>query len=233
MNRPTTPDFRLKLSEILCFVFTLILFCPGGSLVAHAQTTTDKALNADFFPENGCPVQLTKVNAILEVDPFGAPTATKIYLTYTNNASQGISAVKFRCRYSDVEGKDQGTFHAHDSFVVGPGGSRAQKWKREGGLHPNIAGFQIRILQVKYADGSMWQSARMKELVNPDGAAGAFDQSPTPSQQSQSQSQPAYQPPAQSAFESSQQSAQPQAQPGQSEPQEQQEGFDKSKELPW
>lgn len=229
MNRPTTPTFRLKLSEILCFVFTLILFCPGDSLVAYAQATTDKALNADFYPESGCPVQLTKVNAILEVDPFGAPTATKIYLTYTNNASRAISAVKFRCRYSDVEGKDKGTFHAHDGFTVGPGESRSQKWKREGGLHPGIAGFQIRILQVKFADGAMWESARMKELVNSQ-ADGEQSQAPPPQQQVQEQSPPPNQSPGQSPFE-------PPAQPPQGQQNEQlpaqQEGYDKTKELPW
>lgn len=231
MNRPTMPDFRLKLPEILCFIFTLILFCPGDSLVAHAQSTTDKALNADFYPENGCPVSLAKVNAILEVDPFGAPAATKIYLTYTNNASQAISAVKFRCRYSSVDGKDKGTFHAHDAFTVGPGESRSQKWKREGGLHPGIAGFQIRILQVKYSDGSLWESARMKELVNPEGS----DQSGVqpPQQSNQQQSPPANQTPAQSPFEQPGQAPAQGQQPGESQQQGQQEGYDKSKELPW
>jgi hypothetical protein len=200
---------------------------------AYAQSTTDKALNADFFPENGCPVQLTKVNTILEVDPFGAPTATKIYLTYTNNASQAITAVKFRCRYSDAEGKDKGTFHAHDAVPVGPGASRSQKWKREGGLHPNIAGFQIRILQVKYADGSLWQSARMKELINPEDGGGESSNQQTSQQQ---QSQPVNQAPSQS-YDAAQQQPPAQSQPGydqqQAPPQGQQEGFDKSKELPW
>jgi hypothetical protein len=231
MKRPTTPAFRLKLSEILCFVFTLILFCPGDSLIAYAQSTTDKPLDAVFYPENGCPVQLTKVNAILEVDPFGAPTATKIYLTYTNNASRAISAVKFRCRYSDVEGKDKGTFHAHDGFAVGPGESRTQKWKREGGLHPGIAGFQIRILQVKFSDGSLWESSRMKELINPQGG-GDQQETQVPQQQSVQQQTPAAsQTPAQSSFEQPVQ-AQPQTPPSEQQGQ-QQEGFDKSKELPW
>ncbi len=231
MNRPTTPTFRLKLSEILCFIFTLILFCSGNSLVAHAQSTTDKALNADFYPENGCPIQLTKVNAILEVDPFGAPTATKIYLTYTNNASRAIAAVKFRCRYSDMEGKDRGTFHAHDAAAVGPGESRSQKWKREGGLHPDIAGFQIRILQVKFGDGALWESARMKELVNSQGG-GEQQSAPQPPPQVQEQSPPVNnQTPAQSAFEPPA-GQQPPSQGEQQQP-AQQEGYDKSKELPW
>lgn len=181
-------------------------------------------------------MSLTKVNAILEVDPFGAPTATKIYLTYTNNASQPISAVKFRCRYSDAEGKDKGTFHAHDGVTVEAGGSRSQKWKREGGLHPNIAGFQIRILQVKFSDGSVWASARMKELLQA-GDQSEAQASPPPQQAQEQQLAPAYQTPAASPFEATQQpvQSQPEGQSGfqQAEQQGQQDGSAKSKELPW
>ncbi|MBX9668137.1 MAG: hypothetical protein K2X93_10985 [Candidatus Obscuribacterales bacterium] len=208
------------------------------------QASQEKALSADFFPEPGCPVQLTALRSVLEIDPFGAPMASKIYLTYTNNSSKPVSAVKFRCRYSDNAGKDCGTFHAPDAYLVPPGASRSHKWKREGGLHPRIAQFQIRVLQVKYDDGSMWVSERMKELSssdngemsddsssppqtkqpnqNPSLPSQVFDQSATPTQ------------PQQSSYDQTQGQPQ-QTQPGQENQQNQtgQGSYDKSKELPW
>jgi hypothetical protein len=183
------------------------------------------------------------VRSVLEIDPFGAPTASKIYLTYTNNASKPVVAVKFRCRFSDETGKDRGTFHAPDSAHVPPGGSRSHKWKREGGLYPNLAGFQIRVLQVKYGDGSVWHSAKMQELIDSqDGNGGSFgspgEQPQQPPVQQPPQdigSQPYLQSP-QSNYDPGQHSeSQGQQQPPyqQSPQQEQTGGYDRSKELPW
>lgn len=203
-------------------------------------------MNADFFPEDGCPVRPTAVRSVLEIDAFGAPTACKIYLTYSNISSKPITAVKFRCRYSDPEGKDRGTFHAPDHSIVPPGGSRSHKWKREGGLHPNITGFQIRVLQVKYDDGSLWDSARMVELMNSaksspgggsqeDGSAvqqsgGAVAGGAAPDSGQSQQSPFEQQPPAQGQTQPGYEQAPQQ----QSQSQEQgQAGYDKTKELPW
>ncbi len=131
--------------------------------------TREKLLGADFYPEEGCPVRPTDIKVVLDVDPFGAPADCKIYITYTNNSSKPISAVKFRCRFADNLGKDRGTFHAVDTYSTSPGGSRSQRWKREGALSPSISAFQMRALQVLFSDGSVWQSQKMEELATPEG----------------------------------------------------------------
>jgi hypothetical protein len=218
----------------------MILIPVGAIKPCLAQSNPERVLQADFYPEQGCPVGLTSVRSVLEIDPFGAPTASKIYLTYQNNSSKPLAAVKFRCRFSDSANKDRGTFHAPDAYPVPPGASRSHKWKREGGLSPNIASFQIRVLQVKYSDGSIWESVKMQELANgeqPDGGSfgSATEQSvQAPSGQAEiTGGQPAY---SQDYYSNQQQpSAQTQQQPAyeQSPQQEQPGGYDKSKELPW
>lgn len=240
MNKPTKPRGRvLPNFPGLLFAFTMILIPVGDLKPCLAQSNPERVLQADFYPEQGCPVGLTSVRSVLEIDPFGAPTASKIYLTYQNNSSKPVAAVKFRCRFSDSANKDRGTFHAPDAYPLSPGASRSHKWKREGGLSPNIASFQIRVLQVKYSDGSMWESIKMQELSNgeqPDG--GSFGSSTEQSVQApsgqadMSGGQPAYQ-----QYEQSQQQppAQIQQQPPyeQTPPPQQSDAYDKSKELPW
>ncbi|MBX3148640.1 hypothetical protein KF728_00685 [Candidatus Obscuribacterales bacterium] len=217
----------------------MILIPVGGLKPCLAQSNPERVLQADFYPEQGCPVGLTSVRSVLEIDPFGAPTASKIYLTYQNNSSKPVAAVKFRCRFSDSANKDRGTFHAPDAYPLSPGASRSHKWKREGGLSPNIASFQIRVLQVKYSDGSMWESIKMQELSNgeqPDG--GSFGSSTEQSVQApggqadMSGGQPAYQ---QYDEQTQQPPAQIQQQPPyeQTPPPQQSDAYDKSKELPW
>lgn len=78
--------------------------------------------------------------------------------------------MKFRIRYVDAEGKDRGTFHAPDGSPLGlsPGESRSNKWRKEGGLHPGIHSFKIRVFKVLYADGSSWDSVKLKQLEDQD-----------------------------------------------------------------
>src|SRR5579883_436826 len=159
--------------SLLLFPFilgTLVIPYSGQSALAQSQMQTrEKLLGADFYPEEGCPVRPTDIKVVLDVDPFGAPADCKIYITYTNNSSKPISAVKFRCRFADNLGKDRGTFHAVDTYSTSPGGSRSQRWKREGALSPSISAFQMRALQVLFSDGSVWQSQKMEELATPEG----------------------------------------------------------------
>lgn len=245
MTKLITPRGKLipKLILGVTFLAFTLVFCPVTGAPCNAQTNPEKALNADFYPEAGCPVSLTNVRTVLEIDPFGAPTASKIYLTYTNNSSKPLEAVKFRCRFSDAAGKDCGTFHAPDAYPVPAGGSRSHKWKREGGLHPKIDGFQLRVLQVKFSDGSIWESAKMHELTNLQqeegggsfGAPGEVIQNPPPAQALPGEA-PYLQPP-QSSFDTQQQPAQQSGyqqstQPGQY-PDQNSGGYDKAKELPW
>jgi len=243
MNRLTRPKralTRLNPRLIPGFVFLAftVFFCPAGdSQRAFAQATQEKALNVDFFPEAGCPIALSSVRSVLDIDPFGAPTASKIYLTYQNNSSSAVTAVKFRCRYSDAEGKDRGTFHAIDSFNVAPGQSRSHKWKRESALYPKISGFQIRVLQVKLADGTLWESVKMQELANQQNSGGEdVSQSSggqpgvaVPSFLERQQNAGGSQMPPQSDPQAQQQPVYEQSQPQE----QQQQGYDKGKELPW
>lgn len=242
MKKPTAPRVFTLIPGLL-FAFTMV-FSPVSDLQpVLAQSNPERVLQADFYPEQGCPVALTSVRSVLEIDPFGAPTASKIYLTYQNNSSKPVAAVKFRCRFSDAANKDRGTFHAPDAYPLSPGASRSHKWKREGGLSPNIATFQIRVLQVKYSDGSMWESIKMQELSageQPDGGSfgSASEQAvqapsgPAGGQPEMSGGQPAY-----NQYDPTQQQSQPpaQQQPGdqQTPQQDAQGGYDKNKELPW
>lgn len=125
-----------------------------------------KGIEAQFYPEAGCPVEVTSIRSLLEIDPFGAPIASRVYITYKNNSTKPVKAVKFRIRYVDASGKNMGTFHAPDGSPVGvsPGGSRSSKWRKAGGLHPDIASFKVRVFKVRYADGSEWESVRARQI---------------------------------------------------------------------
>ncbi len=107
----------------------------------------------------------------LDLDPFGAPIDARTYVDYKNVSNRPIAAVKFRIRFYDAEGKDRGTFHAPDARLVEPGGQGSQKWKTER-VDPRIVTVKMRALEVKFADGSSWQSTKLPELVQPAGADG-------------------------------------------------------------
>ncbi|MBK9142368.1 MAG: hypothetical protein IPM23_07730 [Candidatus Melainabacteria bacterium] len=121
---------------------------------------SERALEPQIYPERGCPVDLVSIRSVLEVDPFGAPLACKIYTTYKNNSTKPISAVKFKFRFVDAAGKDKGTFHGGDNVQVLPGMTRAHKWRRDVALSPVISGLKIRVLRVKFGDGSGWHSIK-------------------------------------------------------------------------
>lgn len=149
------------------------------SLYVYAQTGSKvRSINCDFVPEENCPVSVT-ARCNLDLDPFDAPMSSKIYLDYKNIGDRAISAVKFRVRFVDGEGKDRGTFHAVDATYLTPQAERSQKWKRDFTLHPQVVAMKIRVLQVKFAEGGDWQSVKMQELAGSgSGAApGAADAS--------------------------------------------------------
>ena len=116
---------------------------------------------------------MTSMRCDLDLDPFDAPMSSRIYLDYKNNSEKAISAVKFRVRFVDGEGKERGTFHAVDQAYTGPSGDHGQKWKRDFTLHPQVVGMKVRVLQVKYGDGSDWESTKMQELANPHGGSAS------------------------------------------------------------
>lgn len=123
-------------------------------------------------------MEVTSSKVDLEVDSFDAPIAARVYLDYRNVSSKVINAVKFRVGYIDGENKVRGTFHAPDGNVVGPGSSASQKWRGER-VDPRVKSIKIRALQVKFADGTLWESAKMNAVVTPNstdttsGAGGA------------------------------------------------------------
>lgn len=109
----------------------------------------------------------------LDLDPFEAPMSSRIYIDYKNSSSKPVTAVKFRVRFVDGEGKERGTFHAVHMAYVGPGGGGSEKFKRDFTLHPSVVGLKVRVLQVKFSDGSDWQSSKMQELAAPPSQGGA------------------------------------------------------------
>jgi hypothetical protein len=84
-----------------------------------------------------------------------------------------------------------GTFHGSDAALIGPGQNRSQKWKREN-INPRATVMQIRALQVKFADGTVWESYKLQELNNP---AGSHEEGTQGDQQDGTTPQPAPQPP--------------------------------------
>ncbi|MBZ0188854.1 MAG: hypothetical protein K8F91_21605 [Candidatus Obscuribacterales bacterium] len=166
----------------ILFIFVVVATLFSSFLYCRVEASqSERAVEAQFYPEKGCPVDLVAVRSVLELDPFGAPVASKIYITYKNNSSKPISAVKFKLRYVDSQGKDKGTFHGPHSAMLSPGQTSSQKWRREVSLSPAITGFKVRILRVKWADGSEWHSAKTKPLVDREGASEPLqDEEPPP-----------------------------------------------------
>jgi len=144
---------------------------PPILLYVHAQEKV-RTLQCEAIPEPGCPITVSQARTELDLDPFGAPLAARIYIDYANSSQQEVAAVKFRIRFVDPQGNDRGTFHAPDAFLAPPGAVRSQKWKYER-VDPRITDLKIRVLQVRFADGSSWQSAKMQELANPPGSTGS------------------------------------------------------------
>jgi hypothetical protein len=123
-------------------------------------------LPADFILEDGCPVAMTASKIELDIDPFGSPIDARIYFTYKNASTRPVAAVKFRLRFIDNTGKDLGTFQAPDGALLDPGMERSQKWKADK-VYPGTVGAKVRVLEVKYGDGSLWQSVKMQEIPPP------------------------------------------------------------------
>lgn len=153
----------------------------GDASYVYAQSGQKvRSLGCEAVAEEQCPVDVTNTRCDLDVDPFDAPMSARIYIDYKNSSNRPVTAVKFRVRFVDGEGKERGTFHAVHMAYVGPGASGSEKFKRDFTLHPSVAALKIRVLQVKFSDGSDWQSTKMQELAAPPGAAGANQAAPAP-----------------------------------------------------
>jgi hypothetical protein len=161
---------RVALGMVMA-AFTLSAGMPGYILPASAQSAPElRKLQPQFVTEPGCPVEVVAANTELEVDPFGAAMAARHYIDYRNVSGQPVAAVKFRIGYVDDQGRVSLPYlNAPDAHVLSPGESASQKWRGEK-LNPRTREVKIRVLMVKLADGSVWESQKLRESA---GAAGA------------------------------------------------------------
>jgi hypothetical protein len=154
--------------------------------VAKVQT-----IEAKSVPEAGCPVGLEGSEAELEIDPFNAPVAIRIYLTYRNNSTQQLAAVKFRARFLDEEGETRGNFQAYDEHPIPPGGTGSQKWRKEG-IDPRTRKILVRVLQVKFIDATGWNSQKFQDQSGV--TTGSSEQTPSVTPPIEQQTPPAITP---------------------------------------
>jgi hypothetical protein len=146
------------------------------NIATYAQADSKvQTIEAKSVPEVGCPVGLDSSEAELEIDPFNAVVAIRIYLNYRNNSSQQLAAVKFRVRFLDEQGETCGNFQAEDARSVSPGGSGSQKWRKEG-INPRTRSILVRVLQAKFADATTWNSEKLQSPG--DVTAGSSDTTP-------------------------------------------------------
>jgi len=129
----------------------------------------------DFITEAGCPISISESTVQFEMDPFNAPVALRIFLTYQNNGSKNISAAKFRFRLLDNDEKDRTTFQASDAKGAAPGQTGSEKWRKEG-IDPKATHLKARVLAVKFDDGTSWESEKFGEYTpatTPDTTYGS------------------------------------------------------------
>lgn len=151
---------------------SLLLGFPLGAPQIIAQIEPEpkfKSVPTEFVPEPGCPVAISSIRTAFELDPFAAPLAARLYIEYKNNGDKPISAVKFRVRFTDGSGHDLGTLHAGHVAQVGPGGLSSEKWRYEK-VNPRATEAKIRVLGIRYVDGSMWQSSKIQQVATPPEA---------------------------------------------------------------
>jgi hypothetical protein len=143
----------------------------GSYLPVKADTqVTLKKFNSEALGEQGCPVEITGAQTELEIDPFGMPVAARHYIDYRNAGNRQVAAVKFRIGYVHPDGRARLPYQSgDDDHLLQPGEQASRKFR--GSADPETAGVKIRVLKVKFADGSVWESAK----ANPPAAATAQD----------------------------------------------------------
>ena len=136
-------------------------------IIAQAEDMSRvRRLSVECVAEEGCPVSITSARDELDLDLFGAPLASRLYIDYKNVSDRTITGAKFRIRYTDASGKDRGTYHAPQAVMVNPGSSSSEKWRHER-VDPRTTETKIRVLFVKFADGSTWQSTKSGQIATP------------------------------------------------------------------
>src|SRR5215471_6113491 len=97
---------RALLTNAVMLLTVMLLLSGWHSIIAYAQPAGLREMMTEFVPEPGCPVSVSAARTEIEVDPFGAPMASRIYITYRNDSSKAMAGVRFRVRFSDETGKD-------------------------------------------------------------------------------------------------------------------------------
>src|SRR6516162_7567928 len=168
MKRTKAIASKMQKREYLAFIvnrcLSLALIVAAlsiSSLPGNAQNEIKvQSIDAQSLDEPGCPVSITSVRSELEIDPFQAPVAIRVYLDYKNDSTKTLEAVKFRFRLEDTQGENKRTYQASDTHIVAPGESAQAKLRREG-IHPQVKRLLLRVLQVRFSDQATWQSAHM------------------------------------------------------------------------
>lgn len=151
--------------EYLAFIvdrslWAVIIFAasPLSTLPVNAQNEIKvQSVDSQALDEPGCPISIKSVRSDLEIDPFQAPVAIRVYLDYKNESAKTVEAVKFRFRLEDAQGEHKRNYQASDAHIVPPGESAQEKLRREG-IPPQAKRLLLRVLQVRFSDRSSWQS---------------------------------------------------------------------------
>jgi hypothetical protein len=131
------------------------------ALAQEAPREGSVELTPSVLKESGCPVDIVSAKALLDFNTFGTPEYSRVYITYKNVSAKNVFSVNFRVRFTDSAGGDLGTFQGSRTCTVLPDGEGSEKWRKEGVLNPKISSYKVRVLQVKFEDGSQWESSAM------------------------------------------------------------------------
>jgi hypothetical protein len=187
MKKKVSARFLIANLGFSCVLILAGMTLPYTATYAQADSKV-QTIEAKSVPEVGCPVGLDTSEAELELDPFNAPVAIRIYLNYRNNSSQTLAAVKFRVRFLDDQGETRGSFQADDERALLAGGAGTQKWRKEG-IDPRTRKILVRVLQAKFADTTTWNSEKLQnqagvtagssELTPPSATPQINDKTPS------------------------------------------------------
>lgn len=162
MTKAISKSLIKRCMVVLSFVSSSLVV--GNSVVAQeVAPASTQTIVMEVVPESGCPVEITGARTELGFDSFSVPVFGKTYIDYKNSGEKAINAVKFRVRYLDQNGATRGTFHANDEAFVPQGGIASGKFAHYK-LRPNVHQAKIRVLAIKFSDGSTWESVRLKDI---------------------------------------------------------------------
>ncbi len=135
----------------------------GTANLAFAQDSASAVeLAPQVIKESGCPVDISSAKAFLDLNSFGKPEYSRVYITYKNVSGKNVYSVNFRVRFTNEEGANLGTFQGSRTATVTPDAEGTEKSKKAGAINPKITSYKVRVLQVKFEDGSQWES----EVIN-------------------------------------------------------------------